>query len=328
MGQTKVITQSDRLSQGRYRSLSLRAALPDPLEPVRAILRNFVRCASPEGSLNFDPPQTDELQAEVLKEIKNLNIDLSSVQKWLTWSCQIAEGFYPYHPMDLKVLITVWSLVIYYVDDNVSRTPEVLHAFQHNLLMGRPQPDPILECLSKVLMPRVWEYYHPLAANAICIGLYEFIQGTALESITKTMKHHSSAPEFPNYVRLKAGAPAPYAYWLFYSPERSDITPYVQIMPDFLEIINWINDILSFYKEELDGEDDNFVHMRAKTSGKSAVAALDQICEETLLRMDRISKTLSESPEHLTIYKEFMVRYLRFHTSTSRYRLKELMTGN
>lgn len=227
--------------------------------------------------------------------------------------------------MGLKVLIAICNLVIFHIDDTLSETPEVLHAFQVNLLTGQTQPDPMLECLAKVLIPRMWRYYHPLAANAIAIGFYEFIQGTAMESLTKNMNHHPSAPEFPEYVRLKSGAPAQYAYWLFHHPSRPDITPYAQTIPDFLAVINRVNDILSFYKEELAGEDDNFVHMRAKITGKGVIAALNEICEETLLLIDCISDTLSETPEHLIIFEEFMVRYLRFHTSTTRYQLKELM---
>lgn len=322
------LLKSSKETSSTLNLTGLETRRPDLLESVRDIVRYFVRRASRRGSLNFDPPPTDELKAEVLKELKELNIDVSSVQRWLTWACQVAEGFYPFHPMDLKVLIVICNIAIFHIDDNLTKTPEVLHAFQLNLLTGKPQADPILECLSKVLIPRMWKYYHPLAANAITIGFYEFIQGTALESLTKNMNHHPSAPEFPEYVRLKSGAPAQYAYWLFYHPSRPDITPFAQAIPDFLGVINRVNDILSFYKEELAGEDDNFVHMRAKISGKSVVATLEEICEETLLLVDCISDTLSETPEHLIVFQEFMGRYLRFHTSTTRYRLKELMMEN
>ncbi|GJJ15707.1 hypothetical protein Clacol_009985 [Clathrus columnatus] len=329
MAQTMVLSQYDHLFKDKPKSISVTATVStksdSQLGSVRDIVRYFVRRASRNGSLNFEPPRTDELKAQVLKEIDELGIDVSSIQRWLTWACQVAEGFYPYHPMDLKVLITICNLAIFHIDDNLSKTPEILHAFQLNLLTGITQSDPILECLSKVLIPRMWKYYHPLAANAIAIGFYEFIQGTAMESLTKNMKHHPSAPEFPEYVRLKSGAPAQYAYWLFYHPARPDITPFVQAIPDFLAIINRVNDILSFYKEELAGEDDNFVHMRAKLAGKGVVAALDEICEETLLLIDCISDTLTDTPEHQIIFQEFIVRYLRFHTSTTRYRLKELM---
>ncbi|GJJ13629.1 hypothetical protein Clacol_007885 [Clathrus columnatus] len=301
---------------------------PDPFEPIRDIIRNFVRRVSHHRPLNFDPPPTDQLKSDVLTEVKRLNIDLSPVQKWLTWACQVAEGFYPFHPIDLKVLIVMCNLTIFHIDDTLSKTPQVLHTFQPNLLSGIPQSDPILECLSKELIPRMWKYYHPLAANAIAIGFYELIQGTAMESVTKQMKHIPSAPEFPEYVRLKSGGPAQYAYWLFYHPDRPDVSPYLQGIPDFLGIINRVNDILSFYKEELAGEDDNFVHMRAKLSGNGVVAALHEICEETLVLIDCITDTLSQTPEHLIIFQEFMLRYIRFHTSTSRYRLKELMMEN
>ncbi|GJJ13623.1 hypothetical protein Clacol_007879 [Clathrus columnatus] len=267
------------LLNDQQKSISLMRSPPevggensDPFELIRYIIRNFVRHASRYGSLHFDPPPTDELEAKVLNKIKELNIDLLSVQRWLTWSCQVAEGLYPFHPTDLKVLIVICNLVIFHIDDTLAKTPEVLHTFQPNLLNGISQSDPILECLSKVLIPRMWKYYHPLAANEIAIGFYEFIQDGI----------YTLAPEFPEYVRLKSDASAQYAYWLFYHPDRPDVSPYLQGIPDFLKVINRVNDILSFYMEELAGENDNFVHMRAKLSGKGVVAALHEICEETL----------------------------------------------
>ncbi|GJJ13593.1 hypothetical protein Clacol_007849 [Clathrus columnatus] len=314
-----LIGSTSALGNGKYTPVGL----------IRDILSSFIRRASRHGALNFDPPPTNHLEPEVLKEVNELNIDLSSVQRWFTWACQVAEGFYPSHPTDLKVLIAISNLAIFYIDDNLSKKPELLYAFQLNLLNGIPQSDPILECLSKVLIPRMWKYFHPLAANAIAVGFYEFIQGTAMESITKKMTHIPSAPEFPEYVRLKSGAPAPYAYWLFYHPDCPDVSPYLQGIPDFLGVLNRINDILSFYKEELAGEDDNFVHMRAKVSGrKGIVVTLREICEETLILIDCISDTLSGTPEHLAVFQGFIIRYIRFHTSTTRYQLKELMMEN
>lgn len=257
-----------------------------------------------------------------------MKIDISLVQRWVTWACQLSQGLYPDHPLDLKVLIVICSLVIFYVDDILANKPEILHSFQSTLLARTPQSDPLLDCLSAKLLPRMWDYFEPLAANAITIGFYEFINGTAMELVTKKMSHHSSAPDFPDYVRLKSGAPTQYAYWLFYSTtqnKNTEISSYIQAIPDFTRLINLINDILSFYKEELAGEDDNFVHMRAKVTGVDVALALQSVCDETMQLIARISSTLSGTPEHLATFQGFISRYIRFHTSTTRYKLDELL---
>ncbi|GJJ08198.1 hypothetical protein Clacol_002406 [Clathrus columnatus] len=332
MVQIHRISQDNVPFESRDVFLSASVKTPEILQPhlfetVRGIVHSFIQRASPRIPLNFDPPAIDELKVEVLKELEEINLALSLVKKWLTWSCQLVENFYPSFPVDLRVLITLTLLIGFYVEDKVSKTPEALHNFQLNILIGRPQPDEVLECFSKVIMPRMWNQYHPIVANAICIGIYEFIQGNAMEFLLKTIKHHPSAPEFPKYVRLKSGAPAPLAYWLFYNID--DIKSYIQIMPDFFDALNWINDILSFYKEEIDGEDNNFIHMRARATGKSIVTTLEETSEETIFVIQRISETLSGVPEYLNIFEGFVARYIRFHTSTTRYRLKELlMTEN
>lgn len=87
-----------------------------------------------------------------------------------------------------------------------------------------------------------------------------------------------------------------------------------------------MNDILSFYKEELAGEDDNYVHMRADLSGNGTIAALEEICAETLTEISNITATLSHDPEAAAVFDCYIRDYLRFHFSTTRYKLEELMT--
>lgn len=313
-----------------YTNLKLNTdAFPIPwqndLDTVRLIIQSFIHRVV-DGDICFDPPATDDLHKAVVKELEALNIPIASVQCWILWGCQLVENFYPNHPVDLKVLIVICSLAIFYIDDVLAGKPELLLSFQPNILAGISQPDLILESLSSTLIPRMWTYFDSLAANAIAVGFYEFINGTAMEVITKTMVHSPSAPRFPEYVRLKAGAPTPYAYWLFYSPSHSSIQSYVQSIPDLLALINRVNDILSFYKEELAGEDDNFVHMTAKISNKSVTLTLQDICDESLQLIDDVSKTLAMYPGHLALFRGFLSGYLRFHTSTTRYRLRDLMT--
>jgi hypothetical protein len=279
----------------------------------------------PQASVRFDPPPVEELQAAVVEEIHALQIEMATVEHWLCWACQVAEGFYPDHPLDLKVLIVICNLVIFYIDDVLARDPASLQSFQRNLVAGRPQADPILECLAKKLIPRMWDYFDAFAADAIAIGFCEFINGTVMEGLTKMLALHPSARNFPEYVRLKSGAPAQYAYWLFPRQRHPDMGAYAQAIPDLLAFINRVNDILSFYKEELAGEEDNFVHMRAKISGKSVICTLEDICDETIQLIDNISATLADESAH-SVFQDYIAGYLRFHMSTTRYRLEELMT--
>jgi hypothetical protein len=226
--------------------------------------------------------------------------------------------------MDLKVLIAICTIIMIYVDDVLPQDPSMLYEFQNNLINRRPQGHPLLDCLVEQLMPRMWDYYEPLVANAITVGFYEFIIGTAMEGLTKTMIHHPSAPRFPEYVRFKSGAPAQYGYWMFPRDKYPDVSAYIQAVPDLLSVINRMNDILSFYKEELAGENDNFVHMRAKVAGKDVISTLDDTCEETMLGIRNISATLASDAAAHKAFHVWLAGYIYHHLCTSRYRLKEL----
>jgi hypothetical protein len=226
--------------------------------------------------------------------------------------------------MELKVLIVISTIILIYVDDVLLQDPSMLYEFQNNLINRRPQGHPLLDCLVDHLMPRMWDYYDPFVANAITVGIYEFIIGTAMESVTKKMIHHPSAPGFPEYVRLKLGVPAPYAYWLFPRDKYPDVSAYIQAVPDLLAVVNRINDVLSFYKEELAGDDNNFVHMRAKVAGKDVVSTLDDISDETMIAIRNISATLAGDAATLEAFHVWLAGYIHYHLCTSRYRLQEL----
>ena len=185
--------------------------------------------------MRYDSPPIDDLQAAVVEELDALGVPLATVQRWLSWACQLAECFYPKHPLDLKVLIAICSLVVFYIDDILSINRGPLLTFQLNSLRGRPQEDPILECLAQKLLPRMWDYFDPLAANAITVGFLEFMNGTVMEGMAKSMMPlHRCAQTFPEYVRLKSGAPTQYAFFLFPRDKHPDLKSYLQAMPDLV----------------------------------------------------------------------------------------------
>ena len=207
------------------------------MDAIRNVIRNFVSCI-PQATARYDPPPVDDLQVAAVEELNALGIPLTTIQQWLLWACQVAECFYAKHPLDLRVLIVICTLVIFYIDDILSTNPGPLLTFQLNSLRGTPQEDLILECLAQKLLPRMWDYFDPLAANAIAVGFLEFINGTIMEGMAKSMMPlHRCARTFPEYVRLKSGAPAQYAFWLFPRDKHPDLKSYLQAMPDLLACI-------------------------------------------------------------------------------------------
>ena len=87
-----------------------------------------------------------------------------------------------------------------------------------------------------------------------------------------------------------------------------------------------LSDILSFYKEELVGETANFVHDRAKVSGKTIPEVLSDILQEVITSVNR-ARTLLRGEKEKETWEKFIAGYVAFHFYSPRYKLIEL-TGS
>lgn len=301
---------------------AIQQAFKEPLDGVRDIVRDFLS-KLPQPITRFDPfPPTDSLKAALRAEVTQLELALGSVERYLPWACQVVECFYPNHSFDLKVLIALCILVAFHIDDN---EPDKINSLTLSLLTGQPPSDPILRCLMTQLLPRMWDYYDPLAANGIFVSFLEAISGDNMEKLSRDINLLGSAPAFPDWVRVKSGAPTQYAYWLFPRDQYPDIKDYLQAIPDIMKFINHGNEVLSFYKEELAEEKDNYVHMRSKTTGKSVLGTLVDISDETIDCARRLSTVLADNQAASVVLQGFVSRYVGFHLSSPRYRLREFL---
>ena len=113
---------------------------------------------------------------------------------------------------------------------------------------------------------------------------------------------------------------------------RSQRWPCSSIMSSLYPVLSRIinvfmtccSDVLSFYKEERVGETTNQISILAARTKKSKGEVLGELTETTIGIHKRIVKILERSPEASAIYKRFTAGYIHFHTSTARYRLKDL----
>jgi hypothetical protein len=84
----------------------------------------------------------------------------------------------------------------------------------------------------------------------------------------------------------------------------------------------------SFYKEELEGEEDNYPHCRARYDGKNVVASLEDIVGETEACYRRIRELLlsggSNGQAYADAWRAHEQGYIDFHVFSGRYKLREL----
>ncbi len=86
------------------------------------------------------------------------------------------------------------------------------------------------------------------------------------------------------------------------------------------------SDVLSFYKEELAGERDNYVHDRALVTGKSIATVLTDLVNEIVESIERARSILKGEKER-EAWESLLSGYVAYHYSTRRYRLAELLDG-
>jgi len=141
--------------------------------------------------------------------------------------------------------------------------------------------------------------------------------------VIRDMKISNAAHSWPNYLREKTGSAEAYAFMLFPMSSNLDISVYIQVINDIAFFTNLTNDIMSFYKEFLAGETNNYVSNRAHVTGKSLSETLQDTVDDTLAAYSRITKAL-EFTDASIAWKRFVHGYLDFHFSLKRYRLSEL----
>jgi hypothetical protein len=84
---------------------------------------------------------------------------------------------------------------------------------------------------------------------------------------------------------------------------------------------------ISFYKEELQGEKRNYIHNRAKTTGKPALVVLEEIKRETVECVDRARTILKGKGRYAESWNECVRGMTAMHTTNPRYKLVDLGLG-
>ncbi|KAJ3831322.1 isoprenoid synthase domain-containing protein, partial [Lentinula raphanica] len=131
------------------------------------------------------------------------------------------------------------------------------------------------------------------------------------------------ADNYPAFSRIMSGASEVYALAMF--PPEIPVGSYIQALPSLMIYIMNVNDILSFYKEELAEETVNHISLMASARNCSPRDAFQSLIDETVEAHQKITHILEPDPKALDAYRKFAAGFVYFHTSLdSRYHLNEL----
>ena len=84
------------------------------------------------------------------------------------------------------------------------------------------------------------------------------------------------------------------------------------------------SDVLSFYKEQLEGERDNYIYNRALVTNRDVDTVLSDVIDEVVKSINAVRDILQGEEEKAT-WETFLKSYKAIQYVTPRYRLTELL---
>ncbi|KAI8986210.1 terpenoid synthase [Trametes punicea] len=295
----------------------------DPIEETKHILRDFLsrlRYRAPHTPLDY------RMRKEVEDEIVSWDADLSPayIAALTDTSCSIAECAYAHTSYQHQLLVAIYTAYAVYVDDLGSRDLEALGEFVKRFVAHQDLQDPVLARFVRQFQD-MYVYYPRLSADNINAKSIEALIGMYIEFTAKDMVVAPGATMYPAFLRLKTGIGAAYALFNFVKGWRDPSDNfYLQLIPEIERYTDAINDILSFYKETLEGETDNYIHLRAAAEKKDPVVVLRELANETLESIRKVQSLTSSDKQITDILRRYIMGYVEFHFRARRYRLEDL----
>ncbi|KAJ7485905.1 isoprenoid synthase domain-containing protein [Mycena latifolia] len=198
----------------------------------------------------------------------------------------VVERSYPHAGTEMKLLFAKLTAIAIIVDDSIE--DEAVYAeivqFSHKLYLGETQQNGLLALYHSNLKQLSDFYGNDTVLRGLAIVpwinymdacLMERDIFTATRAPNSLLRpRHSDvhldglALKFPHYLRSKSGAAEAYAAGIFKANKEQSfpLSKYVRVLPDLIEVMN---DLLSFHKEELAGETHNLIHLRTRALSSS-----------------------------------------------------------
>ncbi|KAJ8515779.1 hypothetical protein ONZ45_g6825 [Pleurotus djamor] len=224
--------------------------------------------------------------------------------------------------LSTKKYIALFTSLAVYIEDVYKDDPSLINGFNQDFIMNRPQKTSVLQAFD-ICIRESSAYFSPLQANLIVSSTLNFMVSISVEHMIESIQISPSADKFPEFVRGLSGIAFSYAIFIFPRAVRMDA--YMQAIPSMSHYINHTNDVLSFYKEEIAGEDHNYVSIIAKCRKTSKLKILEELAHSVTSSHSTVANILSEFPQALQAWKSFAEGYVSYHTSFARYRLEEVL---
>ncbi|KAG0699516.1 isoprenoid synthase domain-containing protein [Suillus ampliporus] len=297
----------------------------DVLASIRQAVTKFLqRC----GLQYMDIAIDEACYSECCQEAINRGFPMDgkhSIRPYMAVGVAIMSNAYAHLPdRATGMWICLFTAVSTCIDDMMDRGEDLVHLYRFNERFAnyQPQGDPVLNALDALLRDAACHYSAPVS-NLIVASSLNFMSSIVLDNETKDMQISELTPLYPEYSRLLSGLADAYGFFIF--PSTLPLREYVQCMPDLTSTINHTNDILSYYKEEIEGDAANYLSLMAASRALTKQDALQEVIEKTVQTHHNVLKFLRPHTEAYEAYVSFFDGYVKFHAALRRYKLEEIM---
>ncbi|KAF7790288.1 hypothetical protein EIP86_001242 [Pleurotus ostreatoroseus] len=260
---------------------------------------------------------------EIMQNWERTDISPARLEASLMTGVNMGGLAYAHTHLNTQVYIALFTLLTVLFDDQLASADAEFTARFH---AGLPQLHPFLQLFAEMLRT-AGEHFLPFAARAIVNNALTSMDQNVFDRESKGMPLHTAAQQYVEWKRMRNGMAETFAFFVWDRHSFSNIFAYVQAIPDVLVCINYINDILSFYKEELEGETTNYVNERAVVTHKTAHAALLDTVNDAVIAVKKARDILSQAVREQEVFENFLEGFVAFHVYSPRYKILELMEG-
>ncbi|KAJ5472900.1 hypothetical protein N7530_006901 [Penicillium desertorum] len=266
------------------------------------------------------------IEDTVLSRCLSHNIPEKNAQMLASHGTAAAKQFYPLHSAEIQKLIALYTAYFGAIDDLGEDFIEGLRKFGHDMLRNAVQTEILHDYAD--LLGEFGHFYCDFCSNKIVTGTISFIDACVMEfESAHNFQKLRTAPGFPDYFRAMTEVGEPYTYFILREDlvSKGNLELFIQAVPDIIFFTYSVNDLLSFYKESIVGDErGNFVHLRAVKDGVTVKDVLCSLSVEIQRYAQNIRSTVADDEKLFSVVDAYLRGYIGFHVSKYRYRLSEL----
>nr|AVL27455.1 terpine synthase-like protein MTPSL5 [Anthoceros punctatus] len=279
-------------------------------------------------------------------------------ERYISLGATMGHIVYSYHPVDLQVKIGHFTALLLMVDDLAgSLTGAALERYLEDMCLfqmkftnpegyatrypGRGDLHEVLEKYIHYLKTDLNPFFPTdLRLQTLMIkSVLDFMEGNLQEQHYEEhpIEYTADMPQLPRFLRYKSGMSEPYAHFCIMHTMSSGSASQDQhffynslypMVPDLVDVFDFGNDVMSFYKEIQNGEDSIGILNHGRIHNLSPLQSLRDSMETVIHSRTRLMALADRtgSEEMMERIVSLFQGYLIWHVRNKRYRLDEILS--